>query len=51
VETTELRVVERACPWLSFAPGGDDLAELGFDGETAGHSHDFRPDLPLVVKW
>jgi hypothetical protein len=51
VETAELRAVERACPWVSFSPGGDDLAELGFDGETAGHSHDFRPDLSLVMKW
>lgn len=51
VESAELRAVERACPWLSFSPGGDDLAELGFDGETAGHSHDFRPDLPLLMRW
>jgi hypothetical protein len=49
--SAELRAAELACPWLSIATLGDDLAELGFDGEIAGKSHDFRPDLPLVFRW
>ena len=49
--SAELREAELACPWLSIAPGGDDVAEVGFDGEAAGHSHDFRPELPLVFHW
>ena len=27
------------------------LAELGFDGENGGSTHDFRPALPLVFRW
>jgi hypothetical protein len=49
--SAELRAVELACPWLSIAAGGEDLAEVGFDGEIAGHSRDFRPALPLVFHW
>jgi hypothetical protein len=49
--TSELRAAELACPWLSIAPGGDEVAEVGFDGEAAGKSHDFRPALPLVFHW
>lgn len=31
--------------------GETHLLELGFDGEQAGLSHDFRPSLPLIIKW
>lgn len=31
--------------------GEKHLLELGFDGEQAGLSHDFRPSLPLIIKW
>jgi hypothetical protein len=47
----ELRALDLACPWLSIEPGGGPLMEIGFDGETAGKSHDFRPALPLVFHW
>jgi hypothetical protein len=47
----ELRAVEQECPWLSFESGGEDLVELGFDEEAGGQSADFRPALPLIVRW
>jgi hypothetical protein len=47
----ELHALDRACPWFSLAAGGERLLELGFDGEAAGHSHDFRPALPLLFRW
>ncbi len=47
----ELRAAEVACPTLSFAAGSEDLMEAGFDGEVQGRSADFRPQLPLVLRW
>jgi hypothetical protein len=46
-----LRAIEQLCLNLSFASGDEDLMEIGFDGETAGKSKDFRPSLPLVLRW
>jgi hypothetical protein len=46
-----LRTVEEQCPSLSFAVANDDLLEIGFDGESAGRSVDFRPTLPLIFRW
>ena len=31
--------------------GPERLLELAFDGNNAGESMDFRPDLPLVFRW
>lgn len=36
---------------LSFIETDERLLELGFDGEVQGQSEDFRPALPLVIKW
>lgn len=36
---------------LKIAQGETYLLELGFDGEQVGLSHDFRPSLPLIIKW
>jgi hypothetical protein len=49
--SAELRAAELECPSLSIAWGCDELVEVGFDGETVGKSHDFRPELPLVLHW
>ncbi len=32
-------------------PGEEALIELSFDDSAAGKSHDFRPALPLVIRW
>jgi len=50
-QSLEQRTVERACPLVSFAPGDEHLLEVGFDDETRGQRHDFRPKLPLVFCW
>jgi hypothetical protein len=47
----ELRAAEEACPGLSFASAGEDLMEVSFDGERKGQAVDFRPALPLVLRW
>ena len=47
----ELRGIEEQCPWLSFESGDEDRVELGFDEEVEGRSADFRPELPLIVRW
>lgn len=36
---------------VTLVAGAGHLLELGFDGQTVGHSHDFRPELPLVFHW
>ena len=36
---------------LKIEQGEEHLLEVGFDGEQAGLSHDFRPSLPLIIKW
>ena len=37
--------------YLSIVEGEHHLFEMGFDHETQGRSHDFRPLLPLLFKW
>lgn len=36
---------------VRFLPGATHLMEVGFDGEVAGRSRDFRPQLPLRLCW
>lgn len=36
---------------IEIQTGPAYLMELGFDGETQGQHHDFRPALPLIVRW
>ncbi|MGF1518177.1 MAG: hypothetical protein ACFCVB_10280 [Nodosilinea sp.] len=36
---------------IAIHTGPAYLMELGFDGETQGQHHDFRPALPLIVHW
>lgn len=36
---------------IKIQTGPAHLMELGFDGETQGQHHDFRPALPLIVHW
>ena len=42
-------VVEEEC--VSVLQGTQHLLALGFDHETQGRTHDFRPALPLIFKW
>jgi hypothetical protein len=49
--SAELRALEQACPCLNFVSGSEDLMEVGFDGEAQGRSADFRPTLPLMLRW
>ncbi len=41
IETTRIELFD----------GNEHLLELGFDGETLGNTHDFRPGLPLILRW
>jgi hypothetical protein len=36
---------------VSLVHGAEPLLEIGFDGGVRGRSHDFRPALPLVLRW
>lgn len=36
---------------ISFKESDSHVMEVGFDGEHRGKSKDFRPELPLIVKW
>ncbi|PZV07016.1 MAG: hypothetical protein DCF32_08375 [Leptolyngbya sp.] len=36
---------------ITIQTGPAYLMELGFDGETQGQHHDFRPALPLIIHW
>jgi hypothetical protein len=36
---------------VALAQGPEHLLEIGFDGEQRGRSTDFRPALPLVLRW
>jgi hypothetical protein len=47
----ELRAAEASCPGLQLSPAIEDLMEISFDGETRGESIDFRPALPLILRW
>jgi hypothetical protein len=47
----ELRAAEHQCPCLRFVSGSEPLLEVGFDDEATGQSADFRPQLPLVLRW
>lgn len=43
------RIGEEGC--VAVAAGEAHLMELCFDGEHSGRRRDFRPDLPLVLRW
>jgi len=36
---------------VEIAEGDEHLVQVGFDNESNGKSHDFRPILPLVFRW
>jgi hypothetical protein len=36
---------------LEIVAGAGNLLEIGFNNETRGCSHDFRPILPMVFRW
>lgn len=36
---------------ISFKDADSHVMEIGFDGEKGGKSKDFRPELPLIIKW
>jgi hypothetical protein len=39
------------CQRLSLAPGKQHLMEIIFNGNNEHQSQDFRPSLPLIVRW
>jgi hypothetical protein len=39
------------CTALQCKPAASHLLELEFDGGAKQNAHDFRPALPLVIKW
>ena len=45
-----LEAVEHAGA-VQFLKGEDHLMEINFEGERNGRVHDFRPGLPLRVRW
>jgi hypothetical protein len=47
----ELLSASASCDGLSFVAGDEDRMEVGFDGEKGGRSADFRPALPLILRW
>jgi hypothetical protein len=47
----QLRAVEEQCEGVGFAHGSEALMEVGFDGERSGGTADFRPALPLILRW
>ena len=46
----ELRAIEQARPRPSLTVGDEPWMEIGFDDETSGESHDFRPKLPVEFR-
>lgn len=46
-----LGILEHECPWLSFVAANEHRMEVEFDGQSAGQSTDFRPCLPLILRW
>jgi hypothetical protein len=40
-----------AAAGVEVREGAGHLLEIGFDHETAGRAHDFRPALPLLLRW
>lgn len=48
--STTLKVVNNA-DRLSIASGTEDLMEITFDDHKQNKRHDFRPHIPLVIKW
>jgi hypothetical protein len=47
----EFRAAEESCPGLQFIPANEDRMEVSFDGQTRGELIDFRPILPLILRW
>jgi hypothetical protein len=46
-----LRALEDHCPCLGVVDGGEHLMEVSFDEEAGKQVADFRPQLPLVLRW
>jgi len=36
---------------VQITKGKKHLIEIGFDDEQSGKEHDFRPELPLIIRW
>ena len=48
---SEVLKTVNAADRLSIVNAGEHLMEVTFNGNQMNRSHDFRPDIPLVVKW
>ena len=49
LSTAGRSIVQSECMYI--AEGEKQLLEICFDNETQSCSHDFRPALPLIIKW
>ena len=45
------RSATAAMSGVEMLDGAAHLLEIGFDDEGAARSHDFRPALPLLLRW
>jgi hypothetical protein len=50
-KSAALRATEGACEGLRFVSGSEYRLEVGFDEEKHARSVDFRPTLPLILRW
>jgi hypothetical protein len=47
----EWSAVKLRCPAVEVIVGDQHLMEIGFDAERQARSWDFRPALPLILRW
>lgn len=43
--------LERECAWLTVVTAENHGLEVEFDNQRAGQTADFRPTLPVVLRW
>jgi hypothetical protein len=48
--SSEMQSISESGP-LTFRTGEEYHIEVGFDGELSQREEDFRPDLPIVLRW
>ena len=48
---SDVLVIADTADRLSIDHGNEHLMEVTFDSHNGGFSKDFRPDIPLIVKW
>jgi hypothetical protein len=51
LRATESLSMLRGLGVLGLKPAAEHHLELDWDGATSGGFHDFRPTVPLVLRW